>query len=384
ALAPERPHARHPQGPEDPAGEAADGRPAAPPPDGEAFSTGEYGATTQLRRWTDVDTPAAAPPRAAPAPVSTARLRQLPFVITVLVLVLAGAGFATWRLSVSPEPGFLAEPGDMLAADGAEPEAAAPPETTVVEAPAAVSPAAEAPVAVVVASAPAARPAPAAEAVVWYDLPALPEAPAQATPALIEIRREAVENPVFATLREAYEALLAGDAARAETLYREALVVQPGNRDALLGLATLAARAGRADEARDHYLAVKRQDPKNATALAALSALPGAAAGNTSESGLKTMLREQPTAAALHFALGLRYVGAERWSDAQLSFFEAVRHEPSNPDYAFNLAVSLDRLGQAQPAASYYQRALELARGSQQFDPAVARARLDLLRAGRG
>jgi Flp pilus assembly protein TadD len=155
------------------------------------------------------------------------------------------------------------------------------------------------------------------------------------------------------------------------------------NIDALLGLASLAIRGGRQAEARDLFRSVERLDPRNSTAAAALALLPGTSSQQSGESQLKTLLREQPASAALHFALGLRYVAEQRWPDAQAAFFEAVRHEPTNADYAFNLAVSLDRLAQVQPAANYYQRALDLASGGQLFDVTVARARLAVLRAPR-
>ena len=120
--------------------------------------------------------------------------------------------------------------------------------------------------------------------------------------------------------------------------------------------------------------------PKNATANSALSTLPATGTRNLDESALKNLLREQPGAANLHFALGLQYVAQGRWPDAQNAFFEAVKNEPTNADYAYNLAVSLDRLKQAGPAAAYYQRALELATASALFNQGAARERLATLR----
>ena len=47
----------------------------------------------------------------------------------------------------------------------------------------------------------------------------------------------------------------------------------------------------------------------------------------------------------------------------------------------YNLAVSLDHLGQTRPAASFYARALEAARGQPaQFDPEAASRRLAQIR----
>lgn len=388
ALVPETQYARRAAPAQETRGPAelpadAGGEPA-PAHQGSEFHTGEFGSTSQLRRWTDVAPCEAVPQPAAASPRQPVAGKRLPFVMTIAALLVVAAAFVLWRLTATPEPGFLAEPGEVLPPPEADAATGPAPEAVMVQAPppaeTQVAPPAKAPAAAVITS-----PAKQVEPVVWYDLPALPEEPGPAADApLIEITRETIHDPAFATVRKAYDALLSGDAARAETLYREVLAAQPGNVDALLGLGSLAARAGRADEAREHYLAVRRLDPRNATALAALSALPGAAAGNGNESRLKTMLREQPSAAALHFALGLHYVSEQRWSDAQVSFFEAVRHDPVNADYAFNLAVSLDRLGQVQAASSYYQRALDLARGSQQFDPAAVRARLGILRPGQG
>jgi len=217
----------------------------------------------------------------------------------------------------------------------------------------------------------------------WFDTPAteeIAEAVAEPASGSISFVRGTGTNPLFPKLREAWDAFQAGDYARAETLYREVRTADAGNIDALLGLGAIAARGDRPDEARDLYEAVLLAEPKNAAAVSALSTLPAAGNRRLDESTLKNLLREQPGAANLHFALGLQYVAQGRWPDAQSAFFEAVRNEPTNADYAYNLAVSLDRLGQAGPAAAYYQRALDLANGSVLFKPDDARARLATLR----
>lgn len=332
------------------------------------------GATTALRRWTDAASAAVADvaPGTAAAPTPRPRRRWSPVVGVLLVAVAVFGAFLAWEFAGEEPQTFLAAPAEL-------PPAAAPP------APVPAEPVAAAPVkkkarrsapAAVVATPDSGSP----DDLPWYDQPALPQA-AEPAPAAIRITRGTTVDPHYERLRAAWSALQAGDAPRAEALYRETLASDARSVDALLGLGALAARGGRREEARDLFRQVQRLDPRNPTAAAALAALPGSAAGAGTESDLKTRLREQPTAAALHFALGLRYVADARWPDAQLAFFEAVRHEPTNPDYAFNLAVSLDRLGQAGPAASYYERALALAVGHQQFDTAAARARLEALRA---
>ena len=221
-------------------------------------------------------------------------------------------------------------------------------------------------------------PATEAPAGVANEMPVEPSADSSAEP--IRIVRGSTANPLFPKLQEAWIAFQAADYLRAESLYREVRAVDAGNVDALLGLGALAARGNRTAEAREMYQAVLLAEPKNATALSALSTLPVAGTSQLDESALKNLLREQPNAANLHFALGLQYVADGRWPDAQIAFFDAVRNEPTNADYAYNLAVSLDRLGQAGPAAAYYQRALNLATASALFNPGIAQARLNTLR----
>jgi tetratricopeptide (TPR) repeat protein len=215
----------------------------------------------------------------------------------------------------------------------------------------------------------------------WFETPAI-ELPDTGTQ--IKISRGTTENPLFPKLSEAWNAFQGADYMRAETLYREVQAAEPGNVNAMLGLAAIALRSGREQEAQSLYRAVLESDPKNSAAVAALSTLPAGASGNgdtSNESKLKSLLREQPGSASLYFALGVQYLGTGRWPEAQQAFFEAVRNEPTNAVYAYNLAVSLDQLNQASAAAAYYERALTLANGNALFDIPAARQRLDTLRA---
>jgi Flp pilus assembly protein TadD len=81
----------------------------------------------------------------------------------------------------------------------------------------------------------------------------------------------------------------------------------------------------------------------------------------------------------VQFALGNHHARGGRWADAQRAYFAASKGDPDNADYAFNLAVSLDQLGQRVAARTWYTRALALHQPAHRFDPAVARARLATL-----
>jgi tetratricopeptide (TPR) repeat protein len=173
-------------------------------------------------------------------------------------------------------------------------------------------------------------------------------------PMLVEQHQD---EPIDPLLNNAYLAYRGGKFDQAQQLYREALNLDSSNIDALLGLAVIAQRRGVDNLAAHYYAQVMALDPRNAVANAGLSALT---TDDNRESRLKTLLNEQQNSPSLHFALGNYYAEQARWGEAQQAYFNAYRLEPDNAELAFNLAVSLDRLGQKKSAAQYYQRALQL------------------------
>ena len=150
------------------------------------------------------------------------------------------------------------------------------------------------------------------------------------------------------------------------------------NTDALLALAAIAQRQGRSADAealRQRALVANPSDP--ATQAAALSGSAAEADPQTAESRLKSLLSAQPESAALNFALGNLYARQNRWPEAQQVYFNAVAADGDNPDYLFNLAVSLDHLRQPRLAGQHYRMALEAAaRRPAAFDPAGVEKRL--------
>lgn len=165
------------------------------------------------------------------------------------------------------------------------------------------------------------------------------------------------------TLEHAYASFQSGNLDQAKLGYEQVLRSDAKNTDALLGLATIAARQGQAERAQEFYLLALESDPNDATAQAGLINLRGQANPGLSESRLKTLLASQPDSSALHFALGNLFARESRWSEAQQAYFRAYATEPDNADIIFNLAVSLDHLHQNKLAAEYYQRALNTANG---------------------
>ena len=206
-----------------------------------------------------------------------------------------------------------------------------------------------------------------------------PGAGGAARPALgagIEIRKRMRPDRVAALLERAYGTFHAGDLESAAKAYRAVLGHEPRNRDALLGLAAVVARAGRWDEAAAYYARILAFDPADAAAQAALIAI-NERDPVRGESRLKALLASEPRAAYLHFGLGNAYAAQSRWPEAQQSYLDAWRLDRGNADYAYNLAVSLDHLSRPESALDLYREALALAeKRPAGFEAAAVHARI--------
>ena len=185
-------------------------------------------------------------------------------------------------------------------------------------------------------------------------------------------------DSVTPALLDAYQAYQRGDYVTASQSYHEVLSKDEHNRDAILGLAAIAQQQGKSETAQNYYRQLLLLDPRDPAAQAALMA-SSPDTGDT-ESHLKSLLAEQPRSGALNFALGNYYADQSDWGEAQQSYFNAHTLEPANAQYTYNLAVSLDHLGQRKLAVQYYQQALQLdVSGHSGFDPKQAQQRLDEL-----
>jgi tetratricopeptide (TPR) repeat protein len=228
--------------------------------------------------------------------------------------------------------------------------------------------AAESPPAAAAVDSPRPKPAPAAAA---------QEEPARNAISVSAGNAAPVLNPLHT---QAYAALQSGQVDEAQRLYGQLAGSEPRNVQALLGLAAIASRQGKVDEATQRYLQVLDLEPRNALAQSGLIALLGRADPQAAESRLKQLIAREPSA-HLHFTLGNLYADQSQWAAAQQAYFQAHHLESANPDYAYNLAVALEHVGQPRLALGFYQRALQLAagRGRANFNLTQAQERVRIL-----
>ena len=180
-------------------------------------------------------------------------------------------------------------------------------------------------------------------------------------------------------LREAYSAYRAGDTSLAMQRYNQVLEVDPGNRNALLARAAINVQNGNIQAAIRDYQALLLANPKDSVAMSSLLGIASYSPRET-ESQLKLMLRDEPESPYLNFALANAYGAQDRWQEAQLFYFRALQNNPEDPNYAYNLAVSLEHIAQPRSAITYYQRALEnFDKGLANFSRELVDQRLQLL-----
>jgi tetratricopeptide (TPR) repeat protein len=293
----------------------------------------------------------------------------------ILGLVAAAGigGYVWWEM----------QPKGGLSASGVAPARPAPPPAPIASAAAPAPPPAVSPEPTL--PAPAAsetvQPPPKPPAAVAATKPAEPARPAPALPSPIRVSKAVQKTDPL--LEQAHASFERGELDLARAAWEKVLAADPRNTDALHGLAAVALQRQQADEAADHYLRALEADPKDALALAGLLSLKAPANAQQAESRLKLLLAEQPDSPYLNFALGNLYARDARWADAQQAYFKAHTADAANPDYLFNLAVSLDQLHQPRLAIQYYNQAIAAAaRQPAGFDAVRAAARLKELQAG--
>lgn len=317
-----------------------------------------------------------------PPPESRARRTRLPAAPKrrlvlgglALLVAIATAGTLLWLDQQTRAPAM------SMAAGGPVPPEAAPP-----AAPIEPTPATEETAPGKAAAPPAAKAAPAPRG---KEPPARPAVQRSAAPAReagtnpLAIRRSEQTITIQAATAAGYAAMANGNLEAARDHYQSALRSDQRSRDALLGLAVAAWREGRSEEAARRYDQLVSLDPRDPDANAGLALLRGTMDPAGYESRLRSLLGERGDNAALHHALGALLAQQHRWGEAQEAFFRAVTLAPRASDYHFNLAVSLDHLGQYSQARTYYRQALDLAAtASSTFSREAAQSRLAALEA---
>jgi tetratricopeptide (TPR) repeat protein len=183
---------------------------------------------------------------------------------------------------------------------------------------------------------------------------------------VFSIEKVSTADVVGEKLDQAWYAYESARYSDAEKMYNDVLVIEDSNRDALLGLGAIAVIEQNHVKAREIYLSLLDLDPRDPIATAGLAGLHTSKKSlDTDKDYLISMLDKNPDAHHLNFALGNVYAQLDKWVEAQKYYFNAWQQDGDNPDYIFNLAVSMDQLSKEQQAVNFYKDSLVKAANKQ-------------------
>jgi Flp pilus assembly protein TadD len=173
----------------------------------------------------------------------------------------------------------------------------------------------------------------------------------------IEVRKANIN--VHEYLEQGYENLMDGHEAIAAGYYNEALKAEPKNELALFGLATTHQRMGNRDEARELYGRLLAINPTHREALNNFMALISDEAPEDAIEELEKLETENPDFSPIPAQLGVVYkkLGDNRMAVNKL--VRALQLSPDNVSYKYNLAITLDAMGDTEEASDLYMELIE-------------------------
>jgi tetratricopeptide (TPR) repeat protein len=181
-------------------------------------------------------------------------------------------------------------------------------------------------------------------------------------------------------LKDAFEAYQRGDNNAALEKYNRVLTDDPQNRNALLARAAINVQSDNNVNAIKDYQTLLIANPKDSFAMSSLISVANISPSK-SESQLKEMMRDEPLSPHLNFVLANIYGTQNRWQEAQNHYFKALENNPDDPNYAYNLAVSLEHIAKPKVAIVYYQLALaNFNNGRATFNKVVVDKRVEILK----
>ena len=151
-----------------------------------------------------------------------------------------------------------------------------------------------------------------------------------------------------------------GRGAKARTLCREIVRVQPAHVGALVILGTLAQIENDYDNAVALFETAARLQPGEPSHAANLGLAFNSGKRHSEATAAMTLAsRHHPDHGGIWNMLGLALAGEEQWERAQAAFAWAAKAEPGNHEHLYNQALAFDKSGRDAPALALYGEVLK-------------------------
>ncbi|MCP4490767.1 MAG: tetratricopeptide repeat protein [Gammaproteobacteria bacterium] len=207
-----------------------------------------------------------------------------------------------------------------------------------------------------------------------------PKTSSQSSSGSLQITTASRPDEKYQLLADAYRAYQSGDDEIALQKYNRVLALEPNNRNALLARAAIAIQNADIESAINDYRSLLMANPKDSLAMSSLISVANISP-QQSETQLKLLIRDEPESPYLNFVLANVYGSQNRWQEAQGHYFKALEITPDNPNYAYNLAISLEHIAKPKVAIAYYEKALvNFENGLATFNKDVVGRRIETLR----
>lgn len=165
----------------------------------------------------------------------------------------------------------------------------------------------------------------------------------------------------------ALKALSVGQYESAIALYKKILRKTPQDRDALFGLATAYHKSGERKQARNAYGNLLKLYPKFEDGINNFISLASAEAPEHALRELQQIQKSNPKFPAIFAQKGLIYSKLGDKKQAIKNMAYALKLEPDNNNYKYNLAIFLDEVGSNEYAAQLYQELLKASYSGEQI-----------------
>ena len=173
-------------------------------------------------------------------------------------------------------------------------------------------------------------------------------------------------------LQKAYEAFSLGETYLAIEIYKDILREEPGNTDALFGIAAAFHRTGELDLARPFYQKLLRVDPKHPEGLNNLLVMVAEESPIEALKRLNELQKQNTEFAPIQAQLGMLYQRMGEPEKARYHLLRAVKLSPEHIDYKYNLAVLFDENGMLNDAIALYRKILQAGRNGESLPAKVS------------
>lgn len=187
-----------------------------------------------------------------------------------------------------------------------------------------------------------------------------PKSPKATSTLDIKMQSGTKHDSIITTLEQALRALNAGQYEGAIALYKNVLEKDAKNLDALFGIATSYQKAGQKPQARAAYAQLLKAYPGYEPGLNNLLVMASSEAPQDALKELDAIGARNPNFATVYAQKGAIYSKLNDFANAKKNLVRAVELEPDNIVYRYNLAVLLDRMGDAANATKLYGQILDL------------------------